>query len=277
MVATVSPLSPEQRRQLLAEDARWVGQPFDPTANPRAIHANTRHMALLLRDRAREQRATAMATFATDLLGGLMQQQLERDRAAGDPTSAKIACGKGCSYCCTTFVSATIPEVLRLAHRLRGDGATTRRVTEAAARARNIPQAGRAVERVFCPVLTENACAAYTDRPLACRSLLSNSLEACVRIFERQSNEPMTYVGKTAVASTYLTIMIKAALQLAGLSTRHVELTQSLTIALAMPDAEARWLAGEPLFDGVQQDSAEQNTHLGGLVNALAKAIQPTL
>ena len=39
----------------------------------------------------------------------------------------------------------------------------------------------------------------------------------------------------------------------AGLPTDALELAAALDVALAMPDAEARWLAGEDVFRDVQR------------------------
>ena len=43
--------------------------------------------------------------------------------------------------------------------------------------------------------------------------------------------------------------------------TKPVEmiLSDALAVALTAPDAEARWLAGEPVFAGLPLDQAEQN------------------
>jgi hypothetical protein len=83
--------------------------------------------------------------------------------------------------------------------------------------------------------------------------------------------------GSTGIRST-VAVMMKAAMAVAGLPGQHVELSHGLAVALAADDAEAQWLAGEPLFDAVAVDRVDQESaHLKGLVNALAGAIRPTV
>ncbi len=65
--------------------------------------------------------------------------------------------------------------------------------------------------------------------------------------------------------------MLRAALIAADLPYRHYELTQALEVALTEPDAEARWLAGEPIFaavppsDVLEVNAAEPVDSIAGL------------
>ncbi len=44
----------------------------------------------------------------------------------------------------------------------------------------------------------------------------------------------------------------------AGFSTESMELAAALDVALAAPDAEARWLAGDDVFRDVQRPGARE-------------------
>jgi len=265
---TLPRLSAEARAALLKEDQNWVGQPFDVKANPRAIHANTRHLALTLLNKTLEDRASRIAAHTEDLVSKLLVSLA--------PTP--IACSKGCSYCCNTFVSATIPEVFNLARAIRQTPARQARVIEAAKVCKEIPQHMREITRVACPMLEDHACSEYVSRPISCRYLLSKSLETCVAIFEKGENRAFEFVDNTNAIRSFAVIMLKASLKLAGLPNQHYELNQALNIALTYPDAELRWLGGEPIFSEVPVDRADQATSpFSGMVDHLADLIRPSL
>jgi Fe-S-cluster containining protein len=205
-----------------------------------------------------------------------LQDTLIAANVSSKPASS-IVCAKGCAHCCTTAVSATIPEVLALAAALRADPTRAMRVRVAAERAATTTGDWWSVARRDCPVLENSACGAYDARPGACRGLLSTSLSACAEIFHSNTNTPMAYPGDSAALRTVTVVMMKAALRVSGLGAAHVALSPALAIALTVPDAEARWLAGEPLFNAAPPDNAEQNLYLRSLVEGLAEAIRPTL
>jgi hypothetical protein len=261
-------LSAEARHALLREDTAIIGKPFNVRANPRAIQANTRHMALLLRASDQPDRASRAAAFAESLLDTL------NDADVKEP----IACAKGCVHCCTTYVSATVPEILNVARNVRLNAARTARTFNAAGRAAQIPQNQREARRILCPMIEQHMCGAYVERPLACRALLSTSLETCMKIFVEDMALRIPHAGNSALNRSVVVLMLKAALMLAGLPHKHYELTQAMMVALMDPRAEERWLAGEPIFAGVPTDTAESSpSPLTGMANVLIEAVRPTL
>ncbi len=261
-------LTRARRRQILKEDEPWIGKALNLKAIGRGMQANTRHIVLTLLDTGLNRRASRAAAFAGDLLDVTLASQVQ----------APFACAKGCSHCCRTFVSATVPEILLVAHPIRAKPPTRERVTEAAAQCKAIPESRREIERVQCPILDDHACSEYKDRPLVCRSVLSNSLEACVRIFRANSGEPFPHAGPTLNIRAHMVVMMQAALMLSGLPHKHYELNQALAVALSRSDAEEQWLAGEPLFAGVAVDSADASTSpLTGSVQKLVATLKPTI
>jgi len=262
-------LSADARRQLLVEDQEWIGKPFELLANPRAIQANARHVALMLLDTNVADRASQAAAFMEEFISTFLATQVK------EPS----ACGRGCSHCCTTFVSVTIPEVFNLARSVRNTPSRIVRVMDAAGRAGKIPQHLRENQRIICPILEQHACAEYMNRPMVCRALMSKSLEACLQILVENRPTPMTHVEGTELIRTCMVIIFKAALILAGLPDRYYELNQALAVALVEPDAERRWLAGEPLFSRVPIDAADTGgpSQLTGLTDVLVSVIRPTL
>lgn len=262
-------LSAEERAAILREDQAFVGRPFDVKANPRAIQANTRHLALLLADKRRENRAAEAAMFYVNLVDVIMKA------FAGGP----VACAKGCSLCCNTFVSATIPEIFNLARAVQATASRKERVLIAARRSARIPQMQRELARLACPMLEDHACSEYPYRPLSCRYLLSKSLDACIKMFGPDSGGVEFQFGDNVVAiRSCAVVMMKTALKLNGLPSQYFELNQGLAVALSLPYAEERWLAGEALFSEVPVDRVDHSASpYSVMVDHLAGLLRPTL
>ncbi len=261
-------LTRAQRRQILRDDEPWLGKALNLEAMGRGMQANARHIVLTLLDTSLTRRASRAAAFAGELLDATLAGQVR----------GAVACAKGCDHCCRTYVSATVPEILRLAHAIRNKQPTRDRMADAAAKCSVIPQQLRELERVQCPILAEQVCSEYNDRPLVCRSVLSKSLETCVRIFRANHSEPFPYSDNTVSIRAHIIVMMQAALILAGLPYRHYELNQALAVAVTKDDAEERWLAGEPLFSGVAVDTSDSaSSPLLRSVQKLVATLKPTI
>ena len=100
---------------------------------------------------------------------------------------------------------------------------------------------------VPCPLLADGRCAAYADRPLACRAFASHDVDACRRAFDHQ---PATIpVPRTAMAlRAFVTAAAEAAARAARVPDDQYELIAGLALALADPQAETRWRAGEDVL-----------------------------
>ncbi len=256
------------RRQLLKEDQPYIGKVLDVDGNLRGVKANTRHLALMLLDTKMKHRASRAAAFASQLLDSTMTKKI----------TAPAACSKGCYYCCKTYVSVTIPEILRLAKSVRGKTEKVARVTKAAADSSAIPQTQREIDRVVCPFLEDKVCSEYEPRPLVCRAVLSQSLPTCLRIFEENSGEPFPFLDGTTDIRVSVVVMMQAALILSGLPHVHFEMNQALAVALQHEDAEERWLKGEPIFADVPMDAADlRPSGLSAMMHSLVDHIRPTL
>lgn len=238
-----------------------LGQPLDLGSDLKAETVNARHIAALLTNGGDLRRASAAAQYAHDLL----------DRTLATRVTGPIACAKGCALCCHTFVSATIPEIFRLAEHVRSTGVPTAPIIDAAALAKAIGQARRFTTRVSCPLLENEICGGYGARPLACRTMLSRSMAACSAYFPINGSGALDYAPGAREARGRVEMILLAALSLAGLSGRHVELIQGLAVALAEDNAEQRWLAGEDLFAGVESDAGDANGDLATWVPILAR------
>jgi hypothetical protein len=248
----------QQRRREVRERLKFgrqlVGKGLPLQPNAAEIVAVATVVKARLDERDNPRRASEAAELAQSLV--------ETSIAARPPTLQKIACAKGCSYCCHTFVGATPPEIFRLANAIRGGLAAGMSIDEVRARGKplaGIPPADRIGRKLPCPLLVDNACSVYRQRPLACRQATSLDLAVCVDEFEGRNLEarvPISGAYLQHASNAHITLL--GALRAAGLSTDALELSAGLEVALAEPDAEARWLAGEDVFSAVPRQVARE-------------------
>ncbi len=237
----------------------WIDKPLDLGSDLKAETAAARHMAGVLKT-SDPRRASAAAAYAQDLL----------DRTLAAHVTGPVACAKGCNLCCHTFVSATIPEIFRLAELVRAD---TDAIAAAARAAKAIGQDRRFTTRVSCPLLKDGLCGGYDARPLACRTMLSRSLAACTAYFPVDGAGALDYAPGARESRGRVEMILAAALMLAGLPGKHVELIQGLAVALTVDNAEARWLAGEEIFAGVESDNGDASSDLATWGPILARQV----
>lgn len=167
-----------------------------------------------------------------------------------------IACKAGCAHCCHGFVAATAPEVLHLVKRFAPDRAGA--VRAAVARAHALTAGKSAEERthmtVPCALLENNLCTVYEDRPITCRTGISTRADICERAHIAISGEdiPRPVVYLTMRRAYY--VAFAGALRRAGLVYKPYEYNGALNRALNDPGAEADWLAGRDIFEGLVPD-----------------------
>lgn len=217
-----------------------------PTNEPPWVGAGLLMLEKLV-DRSRTDGASEAAAISLDLLEATMAKRTSRQ---------PIACARGCSYCCTSVVSATAPEIFRLARWLRQNGPS--RSPRLAPDAIIAAAAGRTSQsldellrqRPACVLLLDGACGAYPARPGNCRRLLSASAAACKADFE---GVPTTIpvIDEAMQKGAHVRSLLLAAVAAANLPINGYELTQGLAVALADPAAEEHWLNGRDVFAGL--------------------------
>lgn len=185
--------------------------------------------------------------------------ELERAALAREPPIAPIACRKGCSACCVSKVVVTAPEVIRIARWLRDHldaaalAALGARVRAADARTRGLGRGERALARVPCPLLVDDACSVHDVRPLLCRGWTSLDERACARHFADPEGEPVAPAHAVAyeLASAVLGGLALAARD-AGRDGALLELIAALRIALEGEGAAERWSEGQAVFSAAR-------------------------
>jgi hypothetical protein len=175
-----------------------------------------------------------------------------------NPSDHRIACAKGCGFCCHLRVAAMPAEIFHLANHIRREfkhdiEIVIARLRAADAQSRGLDGRERTKRHVPCGMLVDNACSVYAARPSPCRALTSISVETCKRGYDGEDVDIMTPAVWTEIRSAH-NQALWAALQHAGLSSAAYELNHALLVALETPNAEARWLAGEDVFKDVDRD-----------------------
>lgn len=175
--------------------------------------------------------------------------ELQARQDAGAP----VACDRGCAICCAIRVTATAPEVLHIARHLREADPEVcarllRRLVAADVNTRDASADERVCTGTVCPFIDEDgACAIYPVRPLACRGHASHDREACARAACGQVNDIPYSVAHRMVRSLVQNAL-QSALRDGGYAWAAYELNHALIHALAEPDSEAAWRAGDDLF-----------------------------
>jgi|SRR5579871_1452210 len=193
-----------------------------------------------------------------------------------NPSRQPIACAKGCAFCCHVSVTATAPEVFLAANALRekykGNLETILyRVQAADQKTRTLTSQERALRRIPCALLEDNACSIYAARPGACRGFVSTSAKACERGFNGEHNVQIDTPGVWIALRSAEKQALIAALTASDLLTRCYEFHHALRIALEKPDAELRWLKGEDIFRDVAYErmGPETEAHNQRIIAAL--------
>jgi Fe-S-cluster containining protein len=168
---------------------------------------------------------------------------------------AKVACGRGCHFCCHIWVDGTPGELIHLGHSLAGEKReqVLRALAGALVKTGGLSMEGR--ERLVepCPMLVDKACSVYAERPLACRALAALDAARCERAFVHLSDELIDIPQPYMLAGYGYRLALDGALKRAGLDYRPVELNSGLALALGRAGAEAEWLAGGDPFAEAQR------------------------
>lgn len=238
----------QQRRLQEREDDKLLrnGIPAD-TEDPAPIMAQARRLLRILR----RDPAAGAGDAAAAIHGGY-------DTALRHARPERTACKRGCTHCCVSHVGVTAPEVFLIARHLKGK---RREMAASRVAAADAVTHGRTVAERFadptpCPLLEEGACGVYAVRPTACRSLASFDADLCARSFLANSGETLSMPRQGMASRSNYQAALRAALIAAGLPAEAYELNAALNRVLTTPDAESRWLRGEPVFAGIAPETA---------------------
>lgn len=270
----MSEVSRQQRRREIRERLKTgrhllgTGLPLQPRTSE--VLAIAQVVKSKLDEAGNDRRAGEAAELAQTLAGTSL--------IAHPPTQQKIACTRGCSYCCHTFVAITPPEVFRLAGAVRAGHAAGMAVDVVRERGRPLigvaPQA-RIGGKLACPLLVDGGCSVYRYRPLVCRQATSLDVAVCIDEFEGRNLSariPISGVHLQHASNAHITLL--GAMRALGFATDALELAAALDAALSTPDGEARWLAGEDIFRQVPRQ-VKREARLEQAISHVAAALAP--
>jgi len=168
-----------------------------------------------------------------------------------------VACHRGCSHCCHTWVSAFPPEILATAKLLRARGeAVMAMVRVAHDQTKAYDFETRDQHPTPCPLLDQDLCSIYDARPVNCRLAASADAGICARTYHNLTQENVPTPLMNIVARSAYGFALVAGLRKAGLPYETYEWNAGLNRALETTEAEQRWLAGENIFAGILQEHA---------------------
>jgi len=173
----------------------------------------------------------------------------------------RVACARGCSYCCNLRVQVQPYEAFTLAAWLRKNFSAERlaqvlgRLKANVARTRELGEEQRKRANIACALLGEDgACSAYEARPAQCRRYHSTDLAPC-KAFHATHDEAIEAAMHQAVAHNADVIITQGrhAVRAAGLDDASVDMNEALLEALENPKAWRRWKDGKKPFVGRQE------------------------
>jgi Fe-S-cluster containining protein len=188
----------------------------------------------------------------------IAEEALRRAKQADPPPCS--ACKEGCDWCCHLTVGTSVPEVVRLLQYLRQNlspaelDALRARVLRLDEQRREMKAAGRGEPELPCALLIDHRCSAYPVRPLLCSGFNSSDAAECERFVRSSGQTPLPLYAPQLRLAAFVLNGMTTGLSDCGLMGERVELTAALRIALEVPHAVERFLAGEPVFADARLD-----------------------
>ena len=247
----LQPIPRQQRRKTRRDAVDRARKLLSRGLGPEFAEDEAVGLGLILHERLTDTSRPRRGAEAAEIAESLLDKSL-----VVDAKSHVLGCRKGCSFCCVSLVTCTAPEIFRVAHWLADNKAGAAAPIEIAAveaeakRRNDLVATERFFSRTPCPLLVSEACGVYPVRPIPCRALLSLSSEACRLALEEDKGE-VPVVATAMRKGEMVRMVLLAAVNVAGLNDRGIELNAGVAAVLRQPDAEARWLAGENVFDHV--------------------------
>jgi Fe-S-cluster containining protein len=167
------------------------------------------------------------------------------------------ACSRGCRWCCTVRVMATVPEVIRLVTYARAALAPEELARVEARAMANAAQTHGSTAlgyppRLECAFLDEGgACTVHPARPLACRREHAVDVSQCKAGYDLAApgrDHPIDRLLAAIRTSNVVLDTYQRGLTGAGVDAAPYELQEAAHIAFSDPDAIAGWLEGRPTF-----------------------------
>ncbi len=173
--------------------------------------------------------------------------------------SFKVACDKGCAFCCHTMVSVLPPEAFFLANHIETafeadvSKAMKQRVIDHDAKHRGLSGAARHEGHIACSLLDPETwlCSVHGARPLTCRSMHSSDVSPCKQAFDERNayipapSHQLFFDNTQAYYDAFGTALLEHDVDMEPL-----ELNAALATIWNEKNVMNRWIAGEEVFAG---------------------------
>lgn len=240
-------MSRADRRRLAKDDQKLILKGIDPAdTGIDEISAIARTLHTLLERAKRSKSVAETMSFLYSNVGATLSHLKD----------VEIACGKGCSHCCHIWVSATAPEALYIASRIRRKANSTVqfRIADAHQNTKQFAFDERDKHPYPRPMLENNACSIYDIRPMTCRFAASGDAEICARSYHNVTDENIPTPFMYVAGSGAYALAMSCALKRAGFIPAAYSFNSALEIALTNHNAEEEWLKGVDVFASVSRD-----------------------
>ena len=160
--------------------------------------------------------------------------------ALAERQNMRVACHKGCHWCCHQAVYANSYELHFLSEKIKSRF-SKEQISECieAAEAKSAVTSKMDEEQIStykspCPLLENGACSVYDARPMACRIYLSTKLNTCLEFYQHPENK-LNYpalIDFPLRAGRMMNEGFMAALKGYGIETAEFRLEEGLRIVL---------------------------------------------
>lgn len=160
--------------------------------------------------------------------------------ALAERQNMKVACFKGCHWCCHQAVYANSYELHFLSEKMKEKFSADelaeilKKTEEKSSVTSKLTEEQILKYKSPCPLLKDGACSSYSTRPMACRIYLSTKLETCLEFYnhpENESNFP-ALIDFPLRAGRMLNEGFRAALKEYGIEIAEFRLEEGLRIVL---------------------------------------------
>jgi Fe-S-cluster containining protein len=160
--------------------------------------------------------------------------------ALAERQDMKVACFKGCHWCCHQAVYANSYELHFLSEKIKEKFSADelaeilKKTEEKSSITSNLTEEQILKYKSPCPLLFEGACSIYSARPMACRIYLSTKLDTCLEFYNHPENETNfpALIDFPLRAGRMLNEGFRAALKEYGIETAEFRLEEGLRIVL---------------------------------------------
>ncbi|HEY1638775.1 MAG TPA: YkgJ family cysteine cluster protein [Rhizomicrobium sp.] len=237
----------ERRRQLRA-DSKLLLNGLDP------INRDREQLAALMR-LLHEQLCASRAEGSVNPMMAFLYDNMAQ--SARRLRQVSIACFRGCSHCCHTWVAVSAPEVLFVRNTMPAKA--REQIRDSILQAYEATAGKSPEERLTiaapCPLLRDRLCSVYAHRPIVCRTAVSLDAALCERAYRHHSGEAIPSPEWYAILRNGYDIALSGAIRREGLSYASYEFNAALKAVFENPDAERQWLGGVDILSGLPQNS----------------------